>query len=166
MSFPTQTNKYLALGKPGTKASANPVYYVPGQNVAGENGVKAGTFAWATAGAEDSEIYNPTTYSNSGTGKPVGLVEALTLQDYINDINSDATMLIYGGHGVNIACSGDYFVTVTATATVGQSVYANLTNGTAGTASAGKTWSGYVETEWKVSQGTDAAGVIIISKSC
>lgn len=164
MSFPTQTNKYLALGKPGTKASANPVYYVPGQNVAGENGVKAGTFAWATAGTEDSEIYNPKTYSNTGTGKPVGLVEALTLQDYIDDINSDATMLIPAGHGVNIAQSGDYFAVVSATATLGQSVYANLTNGTVGTASAGKTWSGYVETEWKVSQGTDGAGVIIISK--
>ena len=164
MSFPTQTNKYLALGKPGTKASANPVYYAPGQNVAGENGVTAGTFAWVTAGTEESEIYNPKEYSNTGTGKPVGLVEALTLQDYINDINSDATMLISAGHGVNIACSGDYFATVTATATLGQSVYANLTNGTVGTASAGKTWSGYVETEWKVSQGSAAAGIIIISK--
>lgn len=164
MSFPTQTNKYLAIGKPGTKASANPVYYAPGQNVAGENGVTAGTFAWVTAGTEESEIYNPKEYSNTGTGKPVGLVEALTLQDYINDINSDATMLISAGHGVNIACSGDYFATVTATATLGQSVYANLTNGTVGTASAGKTWSGYVETEWKVSQGSAAAGIIIISK--
>ena len=164
MSFPTQTNKYLALGKPGTKASANPVYYVPGQNVAGENGVTAGTFAWATAGAEDSEIYNPNTYDNTGTGTPVGLVEALTLQDYIDDINSDATMLIPAGHGVNIAQSGDYFASVTASATLGQSVYANLTNGTVGTASAGKTWSGYVETEWKVSQGSAAAGIIIISK--
>ena len=163
MSFPTQTNKYLALGKPGTKASANPVYYAPGQNVAGENGVKAGTFVWATAGTEDSEVYNPTTYSNSGTGKPAGLVEALTLQDYINDIDSDATMLISAGYGVNIACSGDYFATVTATATLGQKVFANLTDGSISTASAGKTYSGYVETDWQVSQGTDAAGVIIIS---
>lgn len=164
MSFPTQTNKYLALGKPGTKASANPVYYVPGQNVAGEDGVKAGTFVWATAGTEDSEIYNPTTYSNSGTGKPAGLVEALTLQDYINDINSDASMLIYGGHGVNIACGGDYFATVTAAATLGQKVFAKEADGTISTASAGATVSGYVETDWQVSQGTDAAGVIIISK--
>lgn len=164
MGFPTQTNKYLALGKQGTKASANPVYYAPGQNVAGENGVTAGTFAWVTAGTEDSEIYNPKTYSNTGTGKPVGLVEALTLQEYIDDINSDATMLIPAGHGVNIAQSGDYFVVVSAAATLGHSVYANLTNGTVGTASASTTLSGYVETEWKVSQGTDAAGVIIISK--
>lgn len=164
MSFPTQTNKYLALGKQGTKASANPVYYAPGQTVAGENGVTAGRFAWATAGAEDSEIYNPNTYVNTGTGAPDGLVEALTLQDYINDINSDSTMLIPAGYGVNIARSGDYFVSVSAAATVGQKVYANLTTGTVGTASAGKTWSGYVETEWTVSQGTAAAGIIIISK--
>lgn len=164
MGFPTQTNKYLATGKQGTKASANPVYYAPGQTVAGENGVTAGTFAWATAGAEDSEIYNPNTYANTGTGAPDGLVEALTLQDYINDINSDSTMLIPAGYGVNIARSGDYFASVTAAATVGQKVYANLTTGTVGTASAGKTWSGYVETEWSVSQGTAAAGIIIISK--
>lgn len=164
MGFPTQTNKYLATGKQGTKASANPVYYIPGQNVAGESGVTAGTFVWATAGVEESEIYNPTTYSNSGTGKVAGFVEALTLQDYINDINSDATMLIPAGHSVNIACSGDYFVSVTAAATVGQKVYAKLADGSISTSSAGATVEGYVETEWTVSQGTAAAGIIIISK--
>lgn len=164
MGFPKQTNKYLATGKPGTRASANPVYYVPGQNVADKSGVTAGTFAWSAAGVEESEIYNPTTYSNSGTGKPAGFVEALTLQDYINDINSDATMLIPAGHGVNIARSGDFFATVTAAASIGQKVFAKETDGTITTASAGATVSGYIETDWQVSQGTDAAGVIIISK--
>lgn len=164
MGFPKQTNKYLATGKPGTKASANPVYYIPGQNIAGESGVTAGTFVWATAGAEDSEIYNPTTYSNSGTGKVAGFVEALTLQDYINDINSEATMLIPAGHGVSVARSGDYFATVTAAATIGQKVFAKESDGTISTASAGATVSGYIETDWQVSQGTSAAGIIIISK--
>lgn len=164
MGFPTQTNKYLATGKQGTKASANPVYYAPGQTVAGDSGVTAGTFAWATAGVEDSEIYNPNTYVNTGTGAPDGFVEALTLQDYINEINSDSTMLISAGYGVNIARSGDYFASVTAAATVGQKVYAKLADGSVSTASAGKTYSGYVETEWTVSQGTAAAGIIIISK--
>lgn len=163
MGFPRKVNSYMAIGKPGEKASDNPVSYVAGQTVVGENGVTAGRFAWATAGAEDSEIYNPNTYANTGTGAPDGLVEALTLQDYINDINSDSTMIIPAGYGVNIAQTGDYFVVVSAGATVGQKVFAKLADGSISTASAGKTYSGYVETDWTVTTGADSAGVIIIS---
>lgn len=169
MGFPRQVNSSMAIGKPGTKATDNPVYYAAGQNVAGPNGVTAGRFAWVTVASEDNEIYSPNTYANTGTGAPDGFVEALTLQTYIDDIN-DASMVIGAGQAVNIAKSGDYFASVTAAATVGQSVYAKLDDGAIVSAaagapvSAGATLAGYVDTGWKVSKGTDGAGIIIISR--
>ena len=163
MGFPRKVNSSMAIGKPGEKASDNPVSYVAGQTVAGSNGCFASRFAWITAGQTKDDIYNPATFSNTGTGKPDGFVEALTLQDYINEINSDSTMLIPAGYGVNIAQNGDYFVSVTAGATVGQKVFAKLADGSISTSSAGATLAGYIETDWTVTTGADSAGVIIIS---
>ncbi|MDY5050868.1 MAG: hypothetical protein SPF17_05540 [Candidatus Mucispirillum faecigallinarum] len=163
MGFPKQVNSSMAIGKPGEKASDNPVSYVAGQTVAGSNGCFASRFAWITAGQTKDDIYNPATFANTGTGKPDGLVEALTLQSIIDNINSDNTMIIPAGYGVNIAQTGDYFVVVSAGATVGQKVFANLTDGSIKTASAGATVAGYVETDWTAATGADSAGVIIIS---
>lgn len=163
MGFPRQVNSSMAIGKPGEKASDNPVSYVAGQTVAGSNGCFASRFAWITAGQTKDEIYNPATFSNTGTGKPAGIVEATTFQTIIDSLYNDHTMIIPEGSGVNIAQTGDYFVVVSAGATVGQKVFAKEADGTISTASAGATVSGYVETDWTVTTGADSAGVIIIS---
>lgn len=163
MGFPKQVNSSMAIGKPGEKASDNPVSYVVGQTVAGENGCFASRFAWQTAGQTKDDIYNPATFANTGTGKPAGIVEATTFQTIIDSLYNDNTMIIPEGSGVNIAQTGDYFVVVSAGATVGQKAFASLTNGSIKTASAGATVAGYIETDWTVATGADSAGVIIIS---
>lgn len=163
MSFPKNSRMYQAEGRAGTKATDNPVNYAPYQPVAGENGVTAGLFAWKTAGINGSEVYNPDTYLNSGTGAPVGIVSAESGQTYLG-YNEEASMLIPAGQGVMVAETGDWFVQTKTAATAGQKVFANLSTGEVYTASAGGTVDGAVETDWIVSKGGAVEDMIIISR--
>lgn len=163
MGFPKNSRQYQALGRAGSKATDNPVSYAPYQPVAGENGVTAGRFAWKTAGENNSEVYNPDTYLNTGTGLPAGIVSAESIQTYLN-YDEEASMLIPAGQGVMVAETGDWFMQTKTEASAGQKVFADLSTGEVSTAAAGSTVEGTVETEWVVSKGGAAQDIIIISK--
>lgn len=163
MGFPKNSRQYQASGRAGTKATDNPVSYAPYQPVAGENGVTAGRFAWKTAGENNSEVYNPDTYLNTGTGSPAGIVSAESIQTYLN-YDEEASMLIPAGQGVMVAETGDWFMQTKTEASAGQKVFADLSTGEISTAAAGGTVEGAVETDWVVSKGGAAQDIIIISK--
>lgn len=162
MSFPKKSQAYQAVGKPGTRATDNPVIYVAGQTVAGEDGVTAGLFAWGTPSSETNDIYKPVLFSNTGTGKPAGIVSAETIQTYL-DIDEEASMHIPANTNALIISHGDIFVKTETAATVGQKVFAVLADGTIKTGDAGAVIDGAVETNAKVVTAGAAGDVIIIS---
>lgn len=153
MALQSVVGLYRAAGVAGDKATPNQSVYFPLNLFADASGVVAGTFVW-----QDS---NGDATNTKGTGKPLGLVERnLSYPNY--DVLSGASMLLKEGEAPMIAVKGDYYVTTTTTATVGQKVFA-LADGTIATAAAGGTVSGGVETDWKVLSAGATGELILIS---
>lgn len=161
MPFPTNSRRTMALGREGTRASDNPVVYATGQLVASAGGVKAAAFVWPTAPAETNDIYSPVTLANTGAGAPLGIAEA-NIQSYITGME-DASMVILEGHGVQVIKKGDVFMKTATEATVGQSVFAVLADGTVKTGAKGATIAGAVETDFTVRTAGKADEIIFIS---
>lgn len=161
MPFPTNSRRTLALGRAGTRASDNPAAYAVGQLVAGAGGVAAANFVWFTAPTEDNDIYTPALVTNTGTGAPLGIAES-NIQSYMAGMQ-DASMVIAEGQGVQVITKGDIFMKTTTEATVGQSVFAVLADGTVKTDAKGATVAGATETDFIVKTAGKADGIIIIS---
>lgn len=153
MAFQTTMNVNPAPAVEGDFASANPrasVLAGPGALVAGSAGVTIGRFAWADANG---------LVLNSGTGTPSGFVHR-EQQGVITEWLGRSTMLVPKGLPITLHNAGDFWVRTATAATIGQKIFASITDGTVQTGAAGATIAGFVETKW-FAQSVAAAGELV-----
>lgn len=158
MGFQTTVNLQQAPAVAGDFATANPRASFPageGQYVAGAAGVTVGRFVWIEA--VTGLVFN------TGTGKPDGFVHR-EQQALISTYLDEASNVIPKGFPVTIMRTGDYWATSTvAAATKGQKAFAKLSDGTMQPAAAGATVSGFVETDFVITQGCALNELAVIS---
>jgi len=137
MGFQTSINQYPAPAVEGDFASANPrANVLPSDErmVADADGVTIGNFAWVTGTSVSSSSETPVA--------PAGFIhrdhQAL---NYV--LLSESTMVIPEGYGVTVHNQGDFWDRTKATATVGQTVFADIHTGNGAAAdSAPQTFEG------------------------
>ncbi|KPA87296.1 hypothetical protein PF66_06206 [Pseudomonas asplenii] len=154
MGFQTVINQTPAPAVEGDFASANPYASVvagEGALVAGASGVTVGRFAWATAAGVVSNVQT--------SGAPTGFVHRHQ-QAVITAWLGASSMLIPAGLQMGLMSAGDFWGRSTTAATIGQKVFASITDGTIATGAAGATVTGFVETKFFV-QSAAAAGELI-----
>lgn len=155
--FQGQVNILPAIGVPGQHMSTNPLVSTQKGYCAADT-VTIGGFVWAvTVDKNDAFV------KSTGTGAPLGFA----VREITNPLgyNESASNTVPKGFPVSVAVKGDFAVVITATtATVGQSVFAVLADGTIKTGAAGDTVEGAVETDYKVVNinGGGAVGDIIV----
>lgn len=166
--FQEQVNILPAIGVPGQHMSTNPLVNTQTGCCAADT-VTIGGFVWAatekendTAAAAATEKENDVFVESKGTGVPLGLA----VREITNPLgyNQSASNTVPKGFPVSVAVKGDFAVITTTTATVGQSVFAGLKDGTIKTNTAGETVEDAVETNYKVVNvnGGGAVGDIIV----
>lgn len=154
--FQKQVNILPAIGVPGQHMSTNPLVSTQKGYHAADT-VTIGGFVWAvTVKSNDAFV------KSTGTGAPLGFA----VREITNPLsyNESASNTVPKGFPVSVAVKGDFAVITTTTATVGQSVFAVLKDGTIKTGAAGDTEEGVVKTDYKVVNinGGGAAGDIIV----
>lgn len=152
MGFQTVINQYPAPAVEGDFASANPnASVVTGDSAltAGAAGVTVGRFAWATAAGVVTNVQT--------AGAPTGFVHRHQ-QAVITTWLGAASMLIPAGLQMALMSGGDFWGrSITTAVTIGQKVFASITDGTLCTGAAGATIGGFVETKF-VAQSVAASG--------
>lgn len=160
MAFQDKVEIYRGVGQVGQPASTSPIIAAaggPGAFKATSAGVTIATFVFRDA--TDPKIV--TNVAPTSTTKPIGFIQ--NLAQAIIGYGQSANMLIRGGVEVSPKVSGDFWVKSSTVATNGQKVFASITDGTIATGSAGATVTGFVETDWYVSQGAAVGDLVIIS---
>lgn len=152
----TQVGLYYSPAVPGDRASNNPFVYVPFNPIATSD-VTVGQFVWP-----GSYAFTEAQQSSDDSVQPLGLVERV-LVNFNYNLTSPGTMVIPAGSVLTVARKGDYFVKPTAAVTIGQKVFASLTDGSISGAAAGATVSGSVETDWQVDNYDSQSGIATIS---
>lgn len=154
--FQRQVNILPAIGVPGQHMSTNPLVSTQKGYCAADT-VNIGRFVWASNADPKKPLVKST-----GTGAPLGFA----VREITNPLgyNESASNTVPKGFPVSVAVKGDFAVITDTTATVGQSVFAVLADGTIKTATANETVSGAVKTDYKVVDinGDGAAGDIIV----
>ena len=121
--------------------------------------VTIGGFVWAvTVGENDAFV------KSTGTDAPLGFA----VREITNPLgyNKSASNTVPKGFPVSVAVQGDFAVITRTAATVGQSVFAVLADGSIKTGTAGETVEGAVETDYKVvniNGGGTVGDIIVIS---
>lgn len=155
--FQGQVNILPAIGVPGQHMSTNPLVSTQKGYCAADT-VTIGGFVWATTTANNTDAV----VKSNGTGAPLGFA----VREITNPLgyNKSASNTVPKGFPVSVAVKGDFAVVTGTTATVGQSVFAVLADGSIKTDKAGGTVNGAVETDYKVVNinGGGAAGDIIV----
>lgn len=156
--FQGQVNLLPAIGVPGQHMSTNPL-------VSTQKGYRAaatvtiGGFVWATT-VEDNDAFVESTGQDKGA--PLGFA----VREITNPLgyNESASNTVPKGFPVSVAVKGDFAVVTETPATVGQSVFAVVADGTIKTDTAGQKVEGAVETDYKVVNinGGGAKGDIIV----
>lgn len=153
--FQGQVNILPAIGVPGQHMSTNPLVSTQKGYCAADT-VTIGGFVWAVTVENDAFV------KSTGTGAPLGFA----VREITNPLgyNESASNTVPKGFPVSVAVKGDFAVITATTATVGQSVYAVLADGTIKTGAAGETVEDAVETDYKVVNinGGGAVGDIIV----
>lgn len=154
--FQGQVNILPAIGVPGQHMSTNPLVSTQKGYCAADT-VTIGGFVWAvTVGENDAFV------KSTGVGAPLGFA----VREITNPLgyNESASNTVPKGFPVSVAVKGDFAVITATTATVGQSVFAVLADGTIKTDAADVTLEGAVKTDYKVVNinGGGAAGDIIV----
>lgn len=160
MAFQTDVKIYRGVGQVGHPASTSPIIAAaggPGAFRAAPAGVTIATFVFRDA--TDPKVV--TNVAPTSTTKPVGFIQ--NLAQAIIGYGQSASMLIRGGVEVSPKVGGDFWVKSSTVATVGQKVFASITTGAIATGAAGATVTGFVETDWYVSQGAAVGDLVIIS---
>lgn len=155
MGFQKQVYTSVASGVAGDPATPDQAIY-QAVNYTAETAVTVGNFVFAGT--------DPGTQAkaSSESDAPIGLVQRNI--SYVNsDITSAGTLVVPAGSTLTVAVFGDFYVKTKSAATVGQAVYASLTDGSISTAAAGSTVSGSIETAWRVKTAGAANDTIIIS---
>lgn len=154
--FQGQVNILPAIGVPGQHMSANPLVSTQKGYCAADT-VTIGGFVWA-APKEKNDAF----VKSTGKGAPLGLA----VREITNPLgyNESASNTVPKGFPVSVAVKGDFAVVTRTTATVGQSVFAVLADGSIKTGTAGSNGEGEIETDYKVVNinGGGAAGDIIV----
>lgn len=158
MGFQTTVNLQQAPAVAGDFATANPRASFPageGQYVAASAGVTVGRFAWIDSSTG--------LVSNAGTGKPDGFIHR-EQQALISTYLAESSNVIPQGFPVTVMRTGDYFATATVgAATKGQKAFAKLTDGTVQAGAAGATISGFIETDFVITQAAALNELAVIS---
>lgn len=151
--FQGQVNILPAIGVPGQHMSTNPLVSTQKGYCAADT-VTIGGFVWATT------VNN--FVKSTGKGAPLGFA----VREITNPLgyNESASNTVPKGFPVSVAVKGDFAVVTGTAATVGQSVFAVLEDGSIKTGTAGSTEEGAVETDYKVVNinGGGAVGDIIV----
>lgn len=150
--FQGQVNILPAIGVPGQHMSTNPLVSTQKGYCAADT-VTIGGFVWKE---------NDAFVKSTGTGAPLGFA----VREITNPLgyNESASNTVPKGFPVSVAVKGDFAVVTGTAATVGQSVFAVLTDGSIKTGTAGDTVEDAVETDYKVVNinGGGAVGDIIV----
>lgn len=158
VSFQTTLNYQPGNAVAGDFASNNPratVLAGPGGLVAGTGGVTVGTFAWLQS--------DGVTVLNAGTGAPSGFISRQDMEAIITTYGQGYGNTIPAGFMVTLYNWGDFWVTTTTTATIGQKIFASTTTGAIQTGAAGATIAGYAETPFYVASAGAANALIKMS---
>lgn len=155
--FQGQVNILPAIGVPGQHMSTNPLVSTQKGYCAADT-VTIGGFVWAA-----TEEKNDALVKSTGTeGAPLGFA----VREITNPLgyNKSASNTVPKGFPVSVAVKGDFAVVTRTAATVGQSVFAVLADGSIKTDTAGSTVESAVETDYKVVNinGGGAVGDIIV----
>lgn len=153
--FKGQVNILPAIGVPGQHMSTNPLVSTQKGYCAADT-VNIGGFVWAATENNDAFV------KSTGTGAPLGFA----VREITNPLgyNESASNTVPKGFPVSVAVKGDFAVVTGTAATVGQSVFAVLADGSIKTDKAGGAVDNAVETDYKVVNinGGGAAGDIIV----
>lgn len=160
--FQGQVNILPAIGVPGQHMSTNPLVSTQKGYCAADT-VTIGGFVWAvTVDQNDALDQNDAFVKSTGTGAPLGFA----VREITNPLgyNQPASNTVPKGFPVSVAVKGDFAVITGTDATVGQSVFAVIADGSIKTGTAGGTVEGAVETDYKVVNinGGGAVGDIIV----
>lgn len=161
--FQGQVNILPAIGVPGQHMSTNPLVSTQKGYCAADT-VNIGGFVWAVTEKENdaTEKENDAFVKSTGTGAPLGFA----VREITNPLgyNKSASNTVPKGFPVSVAVKGDFAVVTGTAATVGQSVFAVLADGSIKTGTAGDTVDDAVETDYKVVNvnGDGAVGNIIV----
>lgn len=151
--FQGQVNILPAIGVPGQHMSTNPLVSTQKGYCAADT-VNIGGFVWAKE--------NDAFVKSQGEGAPLGFA----VREITNPLgyNKSASNTVPKGFPVSVAVKGDFAVITKTKATVGQSVFAVLVDGSIKTGVKGSTVDGAVETDYKVVNinGGGAEGDIIV----
>lgn len=150
--FQGQVNILPAIGVPGQHMSTNPLVSTQKGYCAADT-VTIGGFVWKE---------NDAFVKSTGTGAPLGFA----VREITNPLgyNESASNTVPTGFPVSVAVKGDFAVITGTAATVGQSVFAVLADGSIKTGEKGGTVEGAIETDYKVVNinGGGAVGDIIV----
>lgn len=152
-----QVNILPAIGVPGQHMSTNPLVSTQKGYCAADT-VTIGGFVWAAATVDKNDAF----VKSTGTGAPLGFA----VREITNPLgyNESASNTVPKGFPVSVAVKGDFAVITGTAATVGQSVFAALADGSIKTGEKGGAVDDAVETDYKVVNinGGGAAGDIIV----
>lgn len=161
--FQGQVNILPAIGVPGQHMSTNPLVSTQKGYCAADT-VTIGGFVWAaTVDKNDATVdKNDAFVKSTGTGAPLGFA----VREITNPLgyNESASNTVPKGFPVSVAVKGDFAVITGTAATVGQSVFAVLADGSIKTGTAGNIVEDAIETDYKVVNinGGGAVGDIIV----
>lgn len=159
--FQEQVNILPAIGVPGQHMSTNPLVSTQKGYCAADT-VTIGGFVWAVTVDVDKNDANDAFVKSTGTGAPLGFA----VREITNPLgyNESASNTVPTGFPVSVAVKGDFAVITGTKATVGQSVFAVLADGSIKTGGKGVTVEDAVETDYKVVNinGGGAVGDIIV----
>lgn len=154
--FQKQVNILPAIGVPGQHMSTNPLVSTQKCYCAADT-VTIGGFVWAaTVDGNDAFV------KSTGTGAPLGIA----VREITNPLgyNESASNTVPKGFPVSVAVKGDFAVITETAATVGQSVFAVLADGSIKTDTASNIVKDAIKTDYKVVNinGGGAKGDIIV----
>lgn len=159
--FQGQVNILPAIGVPGQHMSTNPLVSTQKGYCAADT-VTIGGFVWAATVDEKTVDENDAFVKSTGTGAPLGFA----VREITNPLgyNQPASNTVPKGFPVSVAVKGDFAVITKTAATVGQSVFAFLADGSIKTGTAGDIVDDAIETDYKVVNinGGGAVGDIIV----
>lgn len=164
--FQGQVNILPAIGVPGQHMSTNPLVSTQKGYCAADT-VNIGGFVWAVTEAvteKEKEKDKDAFVKSTGTGAPLGFA----VREITNPLgyNESASNTVPKGFPVSVAVKGDFAVVTGTAATVGQSVFAVLADGSIKTGKASETVEGAVKTDYKVvniNNGGAVGDIIVIS---
>lgn len=151
----TKVNLYPAAGLAGQEVNVHTAIYTP-FNYLSDGTLAAGSFAFQGTNKDVGGGAVFPLASAKGEGSVIGLVE----RTFTGALNCDqSASLVYAkGHEVAIAVRGDYYVSATGNATVGQAVLCDPATGKVTYGNAGDEH----DTGWVVKTEAKAEGDIIV----